>query len=883
MSLKINTDKVSDIINKIDEITGSKKDSFDEKKGTVIENAKNYAETWPSNTAKIEKLMRSIDVTVPRHQARFYVGGIFSNDFQQEIYDAAVQHAKRNAAEDELKKARDVAKGIAGTLDTQIVTKMTSVVETLKEVRDSMHEVLDYVQIFEESEVPNFSVEIVKGTGERIQRYREDLNITDPGFWGWGSKDPLNDLLNNSNALRDTGGVVAPSTISVSIPEGKRDYSDTKSTEGGSTQHPPLSFLTDDNTKYTAHSDGSGSNPKTVDIPYGSVSNGNRQDEPIYRKPNSNYQPIRSIQTDDDGKDLNDSSYSPSTKDDNSRIGDLRYQINQDKKNSTGGNVENQYVSNNNGSSSTNINDGSGSSTLVSSNIDDSKVKANQLDNSTSIADNIGMLTGRTESNDSSFSQFDNSHKSGLAGALGIVAGGPSVGISGGLGGVTNPGVDMFSGLNGLNGVNIPNISIGGYNPYSINIGSGSTLNFSNFDSSSLYNNVNFYTTPGMETIQSPNQLLEQLNSLPESIRKRISSMDLDNRAESAYFNSMSNEEFDDIKNKQITKFRSMTKEQIKDRLKKQGYTDEEIEIIANNENIGVIAFLVGEQNVTMEALRKAITPDGVVLEEDKDERPSLEELVSGEAAAKLLNPYQDEEVRKAVEEYEYAKEKFNRAVSKSNASSKALKVANEKLRKTRIDIEQIDGKDINKWTKEHIVKYNDCVKIFMEEKENATNDLIATLNAEKEFQVAMEALKEAKAKFNKKMAEAVSVDPSVLLLIEQNKKKKENGEETEKEPKQEPFAMISKKMVMPDLQMHNIGDVEILEETGSLSASDKAVVEQSVSQSVETYQTEQPVVENKPAENVPKEETVGSMEINGKKIQITKPTNNFVEAPEKE
>ena len=40
------------------------------------------------------------------------------------------------------------------------------------------------------------------------------------------------------------------------------------------------------------------------------------------------------------------------------------------------------------------------------------------------------------------------------------------------------------------------------------------------------------------------------------------------------------------------------TKEQIKEHFKKQGYSEKDSEIIANNENIGVVAFLVGEQNV---------------------------------------------------------------------------------------------------------------------------------------------------------------------------------------------------------------------------------------------------------------------------------------------
>jgi hypothetical protein len=882
MSLKISTEKLGDIINKINEIVGDRKQLFDEKKQTLVDNANTYADGWPDDETKKNNLMAKIKVHLDRHQARFYLGGVFDGVFQEEIYNAAVTKKKLDEAIKALETARDTAKHIVGELDSGIARIMTNVLKLLVEVGTSMKEVSDAIEIFEQSDVPNFTEEIAEGMGERITEYRNSFGIPNtsslPGLWG-GPSDPLSDLLNNTGAAGATGTIVAPSTYSISIPEEKRDYSGTQGTVGDA-KHPEISSLGigpyNDNAGFGSDY-GDDNTKKYIDKPYGLSSSSNNRDEPNIL-PNGPKPSTRQPVSKDDKDGLGDNQFVPNGLDDD-KIGDISGKIDDEKRKTPAGNAASQYV-NNQGNDSSGTD---GSPIPVSTYVDNSKTKAEQLGNSTSIDDNVGLLTGRTGTSNFSSSQFDTSHKSSLAGALGIVTGGSTFGMPSGIGGTAASGVDLFSGMNGLGGVNIPNVSIGGYNPYSINIGSGSSLNFSNFDSSNLYNNVNFYTTPGLDTIQSPNQLLEHLNSLPESVRKKIASMDLDNRAESAYYNSMSNEEFDEVKQKQITKFRSMTKEQIKERLKKQGYTDEEIEIIANNENIGVIAFLVGEQNVTMEALRRAITPDGVVLEEDKDERPSLEELVSGEAAAQLLNPYQDEEVRKAVEEYEYAKEKFNRAVSKSNASSKALKVANEKLRKTRIDIEQIDGKDINKWTKEHIVKYNDCVKIFMEEKENATNDLIATLNAEKEFQVAMEALKEAKAKFNKKMAEAVSVDPSVLLLIEQNKKKKENGEETEKEPKQEPFAMISKKMVMPDLQMHNIDDVEILEETGSLSASDKAVVEQSVSQSVETYQTEQPVVENKPAENVPKEETVGSMEINGKKIQITKPTNNFVEAPEKE
>ena len=482
------------------------------------------------------------------------------------------------------------------------------------------------------------------------------------------------------------------------------------------------------------------------------------------------------------------------------------------------------------------------------------------------------------------------SGKSGLVGAIGLTpsVSGPS--ISGNINPIPSSGIDTFinpgGGLGGVNisgvtipNVNVPNINIVDVSP-SINVAGGTGINISGVDSSSVYSNVNFSTTtPSLNTIQSPNQLLDNLNSLPESIRNKISSMDLDNRAESTYYNSMSNEEFDEIKNKQITKFRSMTKEQIKEHLKKQGYNEKDSEIIANNENIGVVAFLVGEQNVTMEALRRAMSNGA----EDNSEikKPTIEELVSGEAAARLLNPYQDEEVKKASEEYEYAKEKYNRAVAKSNASSKALKVANEKLRKTRIDIEQIDGKDINKWTKEHISKYNDCVKVFVEEKEVASNDLVETINAEKELQKAMEILKEAKEKFNKKMAsENASNDPSLLLLVGN---KKEDDEEEEKEDKKEPFVMISKKKVMPDLQMRNLDNVEILEETGSLSSSDKAVVQENISSSVETYKDDKELVENRPAENIPKEETVGKMELNGKEIEIKKSVNNFVEAPENE
>lgn len=441
-----------------------------------------------------------------------------------------------------------------------------------------------------------------------------------------------------------------------------------------------------------------------------------------------------------------------------------------------------------------------------------------------------------------------------------------------GLGGINLPGVNIPN-------VSVPNITITNINP-GINVGSGSGLNIPSLETSGVYNNVNFSATPSLNNIQSPNQLMESLNSLPESVRNKIASMDLDNRTESAYYNSMSNEEFDDIKNKQVTKFRSMTKEQIKEKLRKQGYNEKDSEIIANNENIGVVAFLVGEQNVTMEALRRAISNGES--NESEIKNPTLEELVSGEAAARLLNPYQDEEVKKASEEYEYIKEKYNRAVTKSNLSSKSLKIANEKLKKTRIDIEQIDGKDINKWTKEHISKYNDAVKVFMEEKEVASKDLEETIEIEKELHKAMEILKQAKDNFNKKIAsEHASSDPDLLLLV--GTKKEEEEDKKEEKPKKEPFVMISKKKVMPDLQMYNLDGVEILEDTGSLSASDKAIVEQNVSQSVDTYKDDQQLIENRPAENVPKEETVGKMEINGKEISITKPTNNFVEAPENE
>ena len=278
---------------------------------------------------------------------------------------------------------------------------------------------------------------------------------------------------------------------------------------------------------------------------------------------------------------------------------------------------------------------------------------------------------------------------------------------------------------------------------------------------------------PGPEEIIPDDRTTELIEDpIPKNpeVEPQYDNATIDRLAEEEYYNRYTPEELADYRNEQMEEFEDLyvqeDKSELIDFLTDSGYELSDAQVIAENKELSLAAFLAAKQSADMADISKSIAQganmDMTKFDTRYDDAPSYKDLVSGETSASLSNPNNDPNVANARQNMNNAKTQYDRAVDTANKSIEAANDNKTKLDNVRKSIIKKSGNDSSKWSEEDIKKYNDAVKDYNDSVRQANDDVASAQEAKETYENTKETYENSRETYYDRVKEDLQANKDV-------------------------------------------------------------------------------------------------------------------------
>ncbi len=270
---------------------------------------------------------------------------------------------------------------------------------------------------------------------------------------------------------------------------------------------------------------------------------------------------------------------------------------------------------------------------------------------------------------------------------------------------------------------------------------------------------------PVVDKIIPDNRTTELIDDpIPKSpeVETKYDNATIDRLAEEEYYNRYTPEELADYRNEQMNELEEMyvqeDKSELIEFLTDSGYELSDAQVIAEDKELSLAAFLAAKQSADMADISKSIAQGANVdmshFDTRYDDVPSYKDLVSGETSASLSNPNNDPNVANARQNMNNAKAQYDKAVDNANKSIENANDNKDKLDSIRKSIVKKSGNDSSKWSEAEIEKYNDAVKDYNDSVREANEDVATAQEAKETYENTKEAYENSREAYYERVKE---------------------------------------------------------------------------------------------------------------------------------
>ncbi|MDE5889045.1 MAG: hypothetical protein K2H20_03400, partial [Bacilli bacterium] len=225
-------------------------------------------------------------------------------------------------------------------------------------------------------------------------------------------------------------------------------------------------------------------------------------------------------------------------------------------------------------------------------------------------------------------------------------------------------------------------------------------------------------------------------------------------------------------------KYESGDLDAIREELKEYGYNSAEIEAIIQDKHMTIKAILEGDQNALIAQRARELAKEAGIEDyvSKYEERPNYENLIGEGPSESLILSSGDENVIKAKEAMDEAKDKYEQSVIAASALLTTVKENEQTMIDLKTKYETEYGTDTKMWPEEAAKEYNESIKTYNasvtkadeavkeveEEKKNYSEAKKGFVDAKKEF------FEKSKEEYEKISSTPVSDDGDTSFIDEQ-------------------------------------------------------------------------------------------------------------------